>query len=117
MFEEISEDTLQDMIDKGVKVFDIRRKDEFLSTGIIEKSIPLTFFDETGAHDIENWMNEFNKHVISKDQEIVLICARANRTKAVGDFLSKQMNYAKVYDLRGGISSWIGKGLKTVEFK
>jgi len=117
-FSEVDYKQLQNMIKKGVKVIDIRRIDEFKRFGIIKSAHTLTFFDDRGNYDISSWMNKFTKIVKSKDESFVLYCAHANRSKVVGDFLSKQVGYKNVYDLKGGIEyGWIDKGLKTVKYK
>jgi rhodanese-related sulfurtransferase len=117
IFEEIGIVEFQELINKNVAVFDIRRETEFEDTGIIENTIPLTFFDSMGNHNIAKWLGEFEKVVTSKDQPVILVCAHANRTKIVGNYLSKQMNYSEVYDLEGGITSWLSRGLETVKHK
>jgi len=117
-FSEINEKQLQQMIKNGVQVIDIRRDGEFKQTGIIKGAHMLTFFDDKGKYNIPAWMNEFVKIVKTRDEPFVLYCAHANRSKVVGDFLSKELKYEKVYDLKGGIAyGWIDKGLKTVRIK
>jgi len=117
-FSEINEKKLQELIKKDIVVIDIRRDDEFKQYGIIENSKTLTFFDGRGKYNIPTWMKEFTKLVKTKEQPFVIYCAHANRSKDVGNFLSKQLGYKEVYDLKGGINyGWIDKGLKTVKFK
>jgi len=117
-FREVDEKELQSMIKKGIKVIDIRRAGEFKQTGIIKGAYMLTFFDDKGAYDVPSWMNKFVKIVKNKEQPFVIYCAHANRTKVVGNFLSKELKYKNVYDLKGGIAyGWIDKGLKTVRIK
>ena len=117
-FSEIDAVKLRKMIKNGVVVIDIRRDEEFKHFGIIEGSHMLTFFDGKGKYNIPLWMNEFVKLVKDKKQPFVIYCAHANRTKVVGNFLSKQLNYENVYDLKGGINyGWIDKGFKTVRIK
>jgi len=117
-FKEVNEIELQKMIKNGVLVIDIRRDEEHKALGLINSSTALTFFKKDGSYNVPEWMNEFVKLVKTKDQSFVLVCAHANRTKVVGNFLSKQMKYKNVYDLKGGIvHGWIDKGLKTVKFK
>jgi rhodanese-related sulfurtransferase len=102
--------------DKSAIFIDIRRVDEFKQYGIIENSHKLTFFDNRGEYDIDKWMSKFIKIVKNKEQPFVLICAHANRTKIVGNFLSTQAGYKNVYDLEGGINyGWIDKGLQTIK--
>jgi len=117
-FNEVDEKQLQKMIKDGVQVIDIRRLGEFKQTGIIKGAHMLTFFDDKGNYNIPDWMNKFVKIVKTKDEPFVIYCAHANRSKVVGNFLSKELKYEKVYDLKGGIAyGWIDKGLKTVRIK
>ncbi|HIP11252.1 MAG TPA: rhodanese-like domain-containing protein [Arcobacter sp.] len=117
-FREVDTKELQAMIKKGVQVIDIRRAGEFKQTGIIKGAHMLTFFDNRDKYDVPAWMNEFVKIVKTREQPFVIYCAHANRTKVVGNFLSKDLKYKNVYDLRGGIAyGWIDKGLKTVRIK
>ena len=102
---------------KSAIFIDIRRVDEFKQYGIIENSHKLTFFDNRGEYDIDKWMTKFVKIVKNKEQPFVLICAHANRTKVVGNFLNTQVGYKNVYDLEGGINyGWIDKGFQTIKY-
>jgi len=118
-FREVDEKELQQMVkENNVTIIDIRRDDEFKQYGIIKDSKTITFFDGRGKYDIPSWMNEFVKVVKTKKQPFIIYCAHANRSKVVGNFLSKQLGYENVYDLKGGINyGWLDKGLKTVKFK
>jgi rhodanese-related sulfurtransferase len=61
-------------------------------------------------------MTQFVKIVPTKDTKFILVCAHANRTKVVANFLSKELGYTNVNELDGGINyGWIDKGLKTVK--
>lgn len=115
---EVDNNQLLQMKEKGVVVIDIRRAEEWKSTGIIEDSKLLTFFDRNGRYDVNQWLNDFSKLVKSKDTTFVIYCAHANRTKVVGNFLEKELGFKNVYELKGGINyGWIQKGMKTVEYK
>ncbi|MDD2698383.1 MAG: rhodanese-like domain-containing protein [Arcobacteraceae bacterium] len=115
-FKSISTEKLEASIQNGVTVIDIRREDEFKQFGIIKGSYKLTFFDANGNYNVEQWMNKFTKIVKDKNQPFILVCARANRTKVVGQMLSKQLQYKNVLELEGGITNgWIFKGKPTVK--
>ncbi len=115
-FTTLSTKQVQEAIKKGIEVIDIRRIDEYKEYGTIEGSHKLTFFDGNGKYNIEEWLAKFSKIVKSKDQPFILVCAHANRTKVVGKFLSGQIKYKNVQELKGGINyGWIDKGLKTVK--
>ena len=83
-------------------------------TGIVENSIPITFFDEQGRYDAPAFVAELNKHV-KKDREFALICRTGNRTVAVSEFLSKQ-GY-KVVNLKGGIKRLMSQGYVPEPYK
>lgn len=115
-FKTISTKQMQDAIKNGVTVIDIRRDDEWSRYGVIPSSHKLTFFDGQGRYDINGWMAKFTKIVTSKEQPFILVCAHANRTKAVGELLGLQLGYKDVQELDGGINyGWIDKGLETVK--
>lgn len=112
----ISTEKLEIAIQNGVPVIDIRREDEFKQLGIIKGSHKLTFFDENGNYNVVQWLNKFTKIVKDKNQPFVLVCARANRTKVVGQMLSEQLQYKNVQDLEGGITNgWVFKGKPTIK--
>ncbi len=114
-FRAVNEVKLKEAIQKGVVVIDIRRADEWKRFGMIEGSRQLTFFDKFGKYDTTSWLEGFTKLVKNKNQPFVLVCAHANRTKAVGKMLDTQLGYKHVYELEGGIMyGWIDKGQKVI---
>lgn len=102
---ELQPKIVKKMIDDNIIMIDVRRKEEFKRTGVIRNAHLLTFFDEFGEYDIKNWMKEFDKLVTSKEQTFILICAHANRTKVIGNFLIEQ-GYKNAAHLFGGMALW-----------
>ncbi len=98
---------------ENIIMFDVRRQDEWETTGIIKGAIPLTFFDMFGNHDVVSWLHEFQKHITSKEQEFILICAHANRTQTIGNYLINS-GYKNVNHLAGGMALWEEEGRETV---
>ena len=115
-FKSIDAKELLKLQKQGIPVFDIRTPHEWQSRGIIKGAIKNMFFDEKGRADIANFMFKLGSIVKSKDKPFIIYCAHANRTKAVGEFLTKQLGFKKVYELEGGIEyGWINKGYKTIK--
>ena len=114
--------TLQNILPKECEPFlndnipfiDIRREDEWNATGVIKGAYKLTFFDGYGHYDLDAWLDEFKKLVKSTDDKFVLVCAHANRTKTVGDFLASKLEYKNAYHLQGGMALWLDQGFETV---
>ena len=108
-YKNIGNSELQHLMKKGIKVFDIRRQDEWETTGVIDKSIKLTAFSKNGA-----LMPNFFKKLVNKvdrNQEMILICRTGNRTSIIANYLSRKMGYSKVYNVKNGIKMWIDKKL------
>lgn len=102
--------------DKNVVMIDVRREDEWIRTGIIKNSHKMTFFDEYGNHNVYKWMEELEKIVPSKETTIVLICAHANRTRTIGNFLIDQ-GYKHTAHLFGGIALWQQELRETIKYE
>lgn len=97
----------------GVPVIDIRTRPEWEQTGIVPGSHLLTFFDERGKADPAAWLAR--AQTIAKPGEpLIVICRSGNRTKAVSQFLSQRVGYAKVYNVRNGIVAWTKEGRPVV---
>lgn len=102
------------MNNKNTPLIDVRREEEWDTFGIIEGSHKITFFDAMGQYNAEWWLNELDKLLDSKESPFVLICAHANRTKVIGQFLN-EIGYTNVLELDGGINyGWLDKGWDTV---
>ncbi|MCK9282754.1 MAG: rhodanese-like domain-containing protein [Rhodocyclaceae bacterium] len=97
----------------GVPVIDIRTVGEWEETGIVPGSHLLTFFDERGNAAPAAWLDKLQR-VTKPGEPVAVICRSGNRTKAVSQFLSGKAGYAKVYNVKGGIRSWLGEGRKVV---
>jgi rhodanese-related sulfurtransferase len=115
-FTTIDSDMLLKMQAQGVPVIDIRTPGEWQATGIIKGAHKMMFFDEKGRPDMGNWFFELGHLIKDKSQPIIIYCAFANRSKALGDFLDKQLGFKHVYDLKDGIENgWIKAGKPVVK--
>ena len=114
-FKSLSTDDFLEKLEEGYTIIDVRRQDEWNATGVIEGSIKITFFDESGQYDAKAFLDAFSKVVTHKDQPFILVCAHAHRTKSIGEFLGLKMGYKHVFELDGGINDgWIDLGYGTV---
>ena len=98
---------LQALRDQGVPVVDIRRPEEWRETGVVDGSRLLTFVDANGRLKpgfLETFTSSFGK-----DDPVVLICRTGNRTDVLARHLVEQMGYTQVYNVRDGITRWLGE--------
>jgi len=99
----------------GVPIIDIRTKQEWKDTGIIEGSHKITFFSEQGQPLLADWFFEVGHLIKDKKAPLIIYCAHANRSKSLGEGLI-QMGFENVYELKGGIENgWIKLGKKIVK--
>ena len=106
---EIGNFELKSLLQKKIPLIDIRRKDEWKSTGIVENSILMTFFDKNGKANTNEWLKELNK-IANKNDPVILICRTGRRTGIISKFLSEKIGYRLIYDVTDGITDWIKKG-------
>ena len=106
---EIGNVELKSLLEKKIHLIDIRRKDEWKSTGIVENSILMTFFDKNGKANTNEWLKELNK-IANKNDPVILICRTGRRTGIISKFLSEKVGYRLIYDVTDGITDWIKKG-------
>jgi rhodanese-related sulfurtransferase len=109
----IDSDELARLLEQGVPVVDIRTEGEWKETGIVAGSRLMTFFDERGRADPAAWLSRL-RAVAGADEPVVVICRTGNRTRAVADFLDKQVGYKTVYNVKQGIHGWLRAGRPVV---
>lgn len=104
---------LQDLLDRGVRIVDLRREDEWAETGVIEGSTLITAFDARRRFQ-PTFLDAFEKLVRPQD-EVILICRTGVRTSALSRHLGDKMGYTKVYNVKDGITKWIKDGGSVVQ--
>lgn len=98
-------DQLKVLLAQGVPIYDIRRPEEWRSTGVVEGSRKLTFVDAGGRPNPE-FLPRFAAEV-GKDDPVVLICRTGSRTDKLARELMEKQGYTQVYNVRHGITGWI----------
>lgn len=108
---DIDNKALQELLDQGVPIIDVRRADEWTDTGVVEGSHLLTFFDDKGRYDAKQWLSELEKNV-DTDKPVIIICQVGGRTSIIGKWLGKQLG--TVYNVEDGIVGWKKESGETV---
>ena len=102
---------LSNLIEKKIKIVDVRTQNEWKSTGIIKGSILISLLDKKNKFIFENWYEDFNKKM-SKNVSVIFVCAVGVRSKFISNLVNKKKPDLKIYNLKKGINNWIRSGNK-----
>ncbi len=110
---DVNNQQIKELSKINIPIVDIRRSSEWDQTGVIQKSILLTFFDKEGNYNFDEWYEKLRLE-IDKGKPIILICRTGRRTKIIAEIMDKRFDNV-IYNAKNGISSWIDEKLITVK--
>ena len=109
----INNDQIKELSKINVPIIDIRRSSEWQQTGVVPKSILLTFFDKNGNYNFDKWYNDLSVK-INSGKPIILICRTGRRTRIIAEMMDKKFDNV-IYNAKNGITSWIKEKNITVK--
>ena len=102
---------LTNLIEKKIKIIDVRTENEWKSTGIIKGSFLISLLNENKKFIFEDWYEMFNNK-FGKNKSIIFICASGIRSNYISHLVKKKNSDLIVYNLKKGINKWIRSGYK-----
>ena len=99
----------------NIPIVDVRRNSEWHQTGVVPKSILLTFFDKNGNYNFDEWYEKLLLN-INEEKPIILICRTGRRTKIIAEMMDKKLDNV-IYNAKDGITSWIDAKLPIIKLK
>ena len=102
---------LSNLIEKEIKVVDVRTQNEWKSTGIIKGSFLISLLDKNKKFIFDDWYKMF-KIKFGKNKSIIFICASGIRSNYISHLVKKKNPDLNVYNLKKGINNWIRSGNK-----
>ena len=112
---DVNDEEIIKLSNVNIPIVDVRRSAEWVQTGVIPNSILLTFFDEEGNYNFDEWFEKLQLEINVNDP-IILICRSGQRSKVVANMIDEKFN-SIIYNSQSGINSWISKKLITVKPK
>ena len=111
---DVNNGQIKELSKNNIPIVDIRRSSEWDQTGVVPKSILLTFFDKEGRYNFDEW---YEKLRLEKDEgkPIILICRTGRRTTIIAKMMEIKKFDNVIYNAKSGISSWIDEKLITVK--
>ena len=113
---DVNNEQIKELSKNNIPIVDIRRSSEWDQTGVVPKSIPLTFFDKEGNYNYDEWYEKLLLE-IDEGKPIILICRTGRRTKIIAKMMEIKNFDNVIYNAKSGITSWIDEKLITVKPK
>ena len=102
---------LINLIEKEIKIVDVRTQNEWKSTGIIKGSFLISLLNKNKKFIFKDWYQMFNNK-FGKNKSIIFICASGVRSNYISHLVKKKKPDLIVYNLKKGINHWIRSGYK-----
>ena len=109
----VNNNQIKELSKNNIPIIDIRRSSEWQQTGVVPKSILLTFFDKKGNYNFDKWYNDLSVK-INLGKPIILICRTGRRTRIIAEMIDKKYDNV-IYNAKNGITSWIKEKNITVK--
>ena len=109
----VNNNQIKELSKNNIPIIDIRRSSEWQQTGVVPKSVLLTFFDKKGNYNFDKWYNDLSVK-INSDKPIILICRTGRRTRIIAEMMDKKFDNV-IYNAKNGITSWIKENNITVK--
>ena len=103
---------IKELLKNNIPIVDIRRSSEWDQTGVVPKSILLTFFDKEGNYNYDEWYEKLRLE-IDENKPIILICRTGRRTAIIAKMMEIKKFDNIIYNAKSGITSWIDEKLIT----
>ena len=100
---------LSNLIEKKIKIIDVRTQNEWKSTGIIKGSFLMSLLNKNKKFIFQDWYEIFNNK-FHRNKSIIFICASGVRSNYISHLVKKKKPDLIVYNLKKGINSWIRSG-------
>ena len=109
----VNNEQIKELSKNNIPIVDVRRSSEWDQTGVVPKSILLTFFDKKGNYNFDEWYEKLQLEINVTDP-IILICRSGKRSKVVANMIDEKFNTI-IYNSKSGINSWINKKFITIK--
>ena len=111
---DVNNEQIKELSEINIPIVDIRRSSEWDQTGVVPQSILLTFFDNEGNYNYDEWYEKLRLE-IDDGKPIVLICRTGRRTQIIAKMMEIKKFDNVIYNAKSGITSWIAEKLITVK--
>ena len=108
---DINNRELSNLIEKKIKIIDVRTQNEWKSNGIIKGSFLRSLLNKNKKFIFEDWYKMFNND-FGRNKSIIFVCASGVRSNYISHLVKNKNPDLIVYNLKKGINNWIRSGYK-----
>ena len=108
---DINNRELSNLIERKIKIIDVRTQNEWKSTGVIKGSFLISLLNKNKKFIFEDWYKMFNND-FGRNKSIIFICASGVRSNYISHLVKNKNPDLIVYNLKKGINNWIRSGYK-----
>ena len=108
---DINNRELSNLIEKEIKIIDVRTQSEWKSTGIIKGSYLVSLLNKNKKFIFKDWYEMFNNK-FGSNKSIIFICASGVRSNYISNLVKQKKPDLIIYNLKKGINNWIRSGYK-----
>ena len=108
---DINNRELSNLIEKKIKIIDVRTQNEWKSNGIIKGSFLRSLLNKNKKFIFEDWYKMFNND-FGRNKSLIFICASGVRSNYISHLVKNKDPDLIVYNLKKGINNWIRSGYK-----
>ena len=108
---DINNRELSNLIEKEIKIIDVRTQNEWKSTGIIKGSFLVSLLNKNKKFIFEEWFAMFENN-FGQYEAIIFICASGVRSNYISNLVKRKKPDLRIYNLKKGINNWIKSGNK-----
>ena len=108
---DINNTELSNLIEKKIKIIDVRTENEWKSIGIIKGSFLVSLLNKNRKFIFEDWFAMFENN-FGRNKSIIFICASGVRSNYISHLVKKKKPDLIIYNLKKGINYWIRSGYK-----
>ena len=83
------------MLDENIPIYDVRRPEEWLETGVVENSKLLTYEDNDGRLK-PDFMEKFTREN-DRNTPVIVICRTGSRTRSLSRYLAEDLGLSLIH--------------------
>jgi rhodanese-related sulfurtransferase len=105
-YKNIENSDVEQLVADGAIIVDVRLDEEWRESGVLPKSLLVTYFDKTYKPMMKEFLSAVKASAPDKSRPIIVVCRTGQRSITASQALDKE-GYKNVYNLKYGVMGWL----------